>query len=323
MREFIKPKVVVSKCIEFSPCRYNGDKLSDQTVHNLIPFVEFIPICPEVEIGLGTPREVIRLIADGEKNRLVQPKTGQDLTKMMEEFAHAFLEELPDVDGFILKNRSPSCGITDVKVYSGLEKSPTIRTGSGAFTSNVLLAFPHTAIEDEGRLKNFKIREHYLTKLFTTTEFKKIKATQQIDQLNRFHKKNKYLFMAYNQKRLKILGRILSNKEKRPLEELFHYYEEELFKLFGRVPRFTSNINVCHHIFGYFSPHLSGKEKEYFLEMLEKYQEKKIPLSSVVCILKAWAYRFENEYMLDQTFFEPYPEALVEISDSGKGRDYS
>ncbi|WP_216829170.1 YbgA family protein [Alkalihalobacterium elongatum] len=323
MREFSKPKVVVSKCIEFSACRYNGDKLTDQTVHNLKPFVEFIPVCPEVEIGLGTPREVIRLVADGEQDLLVQPKTGKDLTNVMEEFAENFLADLKDVDGFILKNRSPSCGITDVKVYSGLEKSPTVRTGSGAFTSKIFEYYPKTTIEDEGRLKNFKIREHYLTKLFTTTDFKKVKSTLKLNHLNDFHKRNKYLFMAYNQKRLKLLGQILSNKEKRPIEETFSLYEEELFQLFSRIPRYTSNINVCQRIFGYFSPHLSTKEKEYFLETLEKYREKKLPISSVVSILKAWAYRFENDFMLEQTFFEPYPEQLVEISDSGKGRNYS
>ncbi|UOE92227.1 DUF523 and DUF1722 domain-containing protein [Alkalihalobacillus sp. LMS39] len=323
MRDFVKPTVVVSRCLEFSACRYNGDKLSDQTVCRLKPYVTFVPVCPEIEIGLGTPRETIRLIADGEESKLIQPKTGVDLTAAMTEFSTEFLQEQTDVDGFILKNRSPSCGITDAKVYQSENKSAhVVKTGSGLFTSEILQQYSGVAIEDEGRLKNFRIREHFLTKLFTLAEFKSRKRTMTMDALNEFHKENKYLFMAYNPQLLKKLGQIVGNQKKLPLQFVVEQYEETLVQLFQKAPKYTSNLNVFEHIFGYFSAHLTTQERDYFLSVLEKYREKKLPISSVVSILKLWAHRFNNEYLLNQTFFEPYPESLIDISDSGKGRDY-
>ncbi|PAM95776.1 cytoplasmic protein, partial [Flavobacterium sp. IR1] len=102
MRSFAKPRVVVSKCLEFEACRYNGEKIPDKLIEKLSPYVEFIPVCPEVEIGLGTPREVIRLVASGDEARLKQPETGRDLTELMEEYSNDFLSELEEVDGFIL-----------------------------------------------------------------------------------------------------------------------------------------------------------------------------------------------------------------------------
>jgi uncharacterized protein YbgA (DUF1722 family)/uncharacterized protein YbbK (DUF523 family) len=322
MRQFEVPSVVVSKCLEFDACRYNGDVISDQTVHNMKNYVRFIPICPEVEIGLGTPREVIRIVSEEDEHRLLQPSSGEDVTDRMNEFSKVFLESLGDVDGFILKNRSPSCGVRDVKVYSGREKSPVKEKSAGFFGRAVLEQYGNLAIEEEGRLKNFTIREHFLTKLFILADFKVVKNGQSLQKLVDFHSRNKYLFMAYNQKRLKMLGRIVANHEKKNNADVFFDYEQQLFQLFKRASRYTSNVNVCQHIFGYFKGELSKKEKEYFLSLLEKFKEKRVPLSSLTSILKSWAIRFENDYLLDQTYFEPYPESLVEISDSGKGRDY-
>jgi uncharacterized protein YbgA (DUF1722 family)/uncharacterized protein YbbK (DUF523 family) len=322
MKEFVKPKVVVSKCLEFQECRYDGEIIRDQTVHNLIPYVEFIPVCPEVEIGLGIPREVIRVIDVNGVDTLVQPANNVELTSKMNEFSEEFLEDVGDIDGFILKNRSPSCGINDVKVYSGIAKAPVVRTSSGLFGGKVLERFSHLAVEDEGRLKNFTIREHFLTKLFTIAQFKKLKKEGLLADLVEYHACNKYLFMAYQPTVLKKLGNIVGNHDKKPLQVIFTEYEQYLCILFEKLPKYTSNINVSQHLFGYFSKGLSQQEKQFFIEMTDKYRKKKVPLSSVASLLKSWAIRFDNQYLIKQSYFEPYPEKLIEISDSGKGRDY-
>lgn len=141
MRQFAKPIIVVSKCLEFDACRYNGEMVPDLTIRNLQPFVTFIPVCPEVEIGLGTPRETIRIVEKNGANRLVQPSIREDVTEKMNEFSNAFLQTLPEVDGFILKNRSPSCGTRDVKIYSGFEKGPVKGKGTGLFGGAVIKNF--------------------------------------------------------------------------------------------------------------------------------------------------------------------------------------
>ncbi|EJR62592.1 hypothetical protein IIO_02523 [Bacillus cereus VD115] len=320
MRQFAKPTIVVSKCLEFDACRYNGEMIPDITIRNLQPFVTFIPVCPEVEIGLGVPRETIRIIEEKGLNKLVQPSTREDVTEKMEQFSNKFLQTLPHIDGFILKNRSPSCGTRDVKIYSSLEKGPV--KGTGLFGGAVIKNFSHLPIEEEGRLSNFIIREHFFTRLFTIAHYKMIKQTKNMKELVSFQSDYKYLFMAYNQVKQKELGRIIANQKNEMIEIVFDNYEKTLYELFLRAPRYTSNVNVCEHIFGYFKKKLKKQEKDHFLELIQKYAEKRIPLSSLLTILKSWAIRFDEKYLLRQTYFEPYPEALVEIYDSGKGRDY-
>jgi uncharacterized protein YbgA (DUF1722 family)/uncharacterized protein YbbK (DUF523 family) len=325
MEQFARPRVVVSKCLEFAQCRYNGDVIPDPLIRRLQAFVDFYPVCPEVAIGLGIPRESIRIVEVDGVRQLVQPSTEEDLTAAMETFSTQFLQQLKEIDGFILKSKSPTCGIKDVKIYSGLSKAPVIGKGSGYFGKEVLEHYGPYAIEEEGRLSNFSIREHFLTKIFTYASFRDIKNQPElhIKPLINFHSKNKYLFMAYNQAALKELGRIVASHKKRGIEEIYQAYEEQLHRLFARKPRDQSNINVCQHIAGYFKQELSSGEKQFFTDLLDKYRAEKIPLSSLTSVLKSWVIRFENEYLHTQTFFQPYPEELVEISDSGKGREYS
>jgi uncharacterized protein YbgA (DUF1722 family)/uncharacterized protein YbbK (DUF523 family) len=322
MRQFPKPVVVVSKCIEFEQCRYNGLMISSEVVRHLRPHVEFTPVCPEVEIGLGIPREPIRIISADGATRLIQPATQADVTQKMADFTKSFLQSLQGVDGFILKSRSPSCGIKDVKVYSGSGKGMSASKGKGFFGAGVLERFPHLAAEDEGRLTNFRIREHFLTRLFLLAGFRELKRDPSMKELVRFQGENKYLLMAYNQKELRVLGRIVANREKKPPEQVFADYESHLWNAFARPAREGSHINVLMHAMGHFSERLSSGEKSFFLNALEEYRDERVPLSVPLNLLKSWAVRFEDDYLMHQSFIEPYPEGLMEITDSGKGRDF-
>ncbi|MCO5380879.1 MAG: DUF523 and DUF1722 domain-containing protein [Methanosarcina barkeri] len=214
MREFVRPKVVVSKCLEFDHCRYNGDMISSPIVAKLKEHVDFVPVCAEVEIGLGIPRSPVRIILDNGEHRLVQPVSGKDVTEDMKAFCTKFLDSVGEVDGFILKFRSPSCGFKDIKVYPSIGKSGAIEKTSGYFGGAVLKKYPFLPVEDEGRLKNSRIKEHFLTKLFVLAAFRKVKSEGSMKDLVRFHTDNKYLLMAYSQAELRKLGAIVANKEK-------------------------------------------------------------------------------------------------------------
>ncbi len=320
MRAFAKPKVVISKCLGFAPCRWNGAVIPDDLVESLKLHVTFHPVCPEVEIGLGVPREPIRIVNGGDKPRLVQPATGKDFSERMRRFTTSFLNSLKDIDGFILKYRSPSCGMKGVKIYAGFEKVAGSTPGAGFFGGAVLETFPRLAIEDEGRLRNFRLREHFLTKLFTLAAFRHLKASGSMRDVVQFHAENKLLLMAYHQQELRILGRIVANPQKRPLGEVFMDYEAHLAAAFAHPSRYLSNINVLMHVLGFFSKELSSKEKAFFLDALERYRAEKVPLSVPLNLARSWVVRFEQEYLGHQTFFQPYPETLIEITDSGKGR---
>ncbi|MGQ9610178.1 MAG: YbgA family protein [bacterium] len=321
MTEYSKPIVIVSKCLGFSACRYNGVTIYDELIDILKNHVDFRPVCPEIEIGLGVPRDPVRVVSVNNMLRLIQPSTDKDVTNIMNNFAYSFLNSIDKVDGFILKSRSPSCGIKDVKIYPSKDDYRVIRKGSGFFGSAVMDRFPDLPIEDEGRLTNFRIREHFLTKLFIFAKFREIKSSNSMKELVRFHSESKMLLMSYNQKEMRLLGRIVANFEKKPINEVFNDYERHLFNAFKQVPKYMSNINVLMHGLGYFSKNLSHKEKAYFLDILEKYRLKRVPLSVPISILRSYIVRFNQEYLMQQNFFKPYPEDLLEISDSGKGRD--
>lgn len=320
MRKFPKPVVVVSQCFEFDACRYNGVMIPNNFVQKLDPFVKFLPVCPELEIGLGVPRDVIRVVEKKGRRTLVQPTTGKELSGKIYKFADGFLNSLDTVDGFILKSRSPSCGIKDAKIFSDSENPSPIGRGPGLFAEKVLERYPGTAVEDEGRLMNFTIRESFLTKLFTFARFREVKKKKTTKALVDFQADNKLILMSYNQAEMRKLGRVVGNQDKKNIEDVIDEYEGHLHKALSKTPRRPSNINTLMHALGYFSKQLTAKEKAYFLDLLESYRSRKIPLSAVLTVLQSWIIKYDVVYLSRQTFFEPYPSQLIEISDSGKGR---
>lgn len=321
MKQTLQPRVVISKCIEFDSCRYDGAMIPSDVVRRLKPHVEFIPVCPEVEIGLGVPRDPIRLVRIEARERLWQPASGRDLTDYMAGFATGFLDRLREIDGFILKFRSPSCGIKEVRIYNGLEKGPAAAKGAGLFGRAVLERFGELAVEDEGRLRNFRIREHFLTEIFTLARFREARSRMSMGALVNFHTRHKFLLMAYNQKALREMGRVVANPAREATAEVLDRYGDLLRSALARPPRRTSAINVLQHALGYFSDDLTHREKAFFLNSLEKYREMQVPLSVPVGIVNSYIVRFEQDYLSQQVFFDPYPEDLVEVTDSGKGRD--
>jgi uncharacterized protein YbgA (DUF1722 family)/uncharacterized protein YbbK (DUF523 family) len=288
-----------------------------------MPHVDFVPVCAEVEIGLGTPREPIRIVQGEQGPLLYQPASDTYWTEQMEEYAAAFLDAVGELDGAVLKSRSPSCGIKDVKVYPASPKGMPTKTGVGVFASAVLERFPECAVEDEGRLTNFQIREHFMTRVFVSAAYRGVRGDASMHALTQFQARAKYLLMAYSERSLRELGRIAANHDHRTPAEVYAAYGAELLRAFARPARRTATINVLQHMFGFFSEGLSGAEKAYFADCLEDYRALRVPMSVPVGVLRSWVVRFDQQYLRDQMLFEPYPQELVQVTDSGKGRDLS
>ena len=320
--DFPRPRLVASKCLGFAACRYDGGMISSDAVERLREHADFLPVCPELEIGLGVPRRFVRVVGAGKKGRLVQPATGIDVTEKMNEFTASHLAALHDIDGFLLKSRSPSCGIKDVKRYTAVEKGATAETSSGLFGAAVLEAFPGTAIEDEDRLRNLRIRDHFLTRVFTTARFRRARDAGDIRALIGFHSDNKYLLMAHGPVAMQKLGRLVANHEKRPLEAVLDGYAGVLATAMAKGPTFKAYINFLQHGFGYVSKQLSKAERELFLDTLELYREDRVPLESPLSLLRAWVARFDVGYLKRQTIFRPYPPALSPGLDPAREKDY-
>lgn len=324
MQTFARPRVVVSRCIEFDHCRWNGDMIRSEVVERMKEHVEFVPVCAEAEIGLGVPREPVRLVGEGEEVRLVQHETGRDVTEMMTGFTASFLDGLGEVDGFLLKSRSPSCGIKGVKIYSSMKGGASFGTTAGLFAEAVLSRHPDLPVEDEGRLRNRRIREHFLVRLFTLAGFREARAHGDLQVLSEFHARNKFLLMAYSQKELQTLGRVVANQERRPLEEIFAIYELHLRAALKNPPKATSRTNVLFHALGYFKDSLSPEEKAFFLETVEHYRKNEVTICPNLTILRSWIVRFGIDYLAEQTFFSPLPPGLMEVPPdlSQDQRDY-
>ena len=320
-KEWAKPRIVVSRCLGFDSCRWNGASIPDPFVDALKPFVEYVTVCPEVEIGLGVPRNPIRIVSAGGEMSLVQSGTGLDVTESMRAFAEKFLGALGPVDGFILKGRSPSCGIKDTKVYPAMGQVSALGTTAGFFGKAALERFPDLAVEDEGRLNNERIWDHFLKRIFTSAAYRKIEETGSLNDLISFHSKNKFLIMSYSQKALRTLGRIVANREHKEIGALRAEYGANLRAAMSKIPRPPANINVAMHMLGYFSEELIAPEKDYFLSTLEMYREERLPLSVPVSLLRSWAIRFGQQYLLEQTFLEPYPQELLGVIPKGFARD--
>ncbi|MCX7731685.1 MAG: DUF523 and DUF1722 domain-containing protein [candidate division WOR-3 bacterium] len=315
------PRVLFSRCLGFEACRYNGEIIRDDFVERLKGFVQPVTVCPEVEIGLGVPRPPIKIVYLEGEIRLIQPATGLDLTARMQEFVNSFLDRLGAVDGFVLKSRSPSCGTRDVKAYNEEGNIYPAFTRRGFFGGAVLTRFGNLPVEDEGRLRNFLIRESFLCRLFALARFRQLRAEPSPGALVEFHTRHKLLLLAFSPDGLRQLGRIVADAGRRPVPAVLTEYEPVFSRTLSRPPKYTNAINVLLHALGYFKEKLSSGEKAFFLDTIDAFRRGRLPLSVPVSLLRSWIVRFGEPYLEKQVFFQPYPEALADIADSGKGRD--
>ncbi|MBI45656.1 MAG: cytoplasmic protein [Candidatus Marinimicrobia bacterium] len=311
--DFSRPKIIVSKCLEFDACRYDGQIINNKYIKKLKKYIDFKPICPEVEIGMGTPRDTIRIIENKEERLLFQPETGKDFSKKMNAFSVKYLKNIIDIDGFIVKADSPSCGLKSAKIYPKKNNCPAKKRDNGFFTGHILSMFPNYPIEEEKRLNNVFIREHFYTSIFTIADFRTV---DNIDSLYKYHAKHKYLFMAYNQTLMRKMGNVAANKNQKNIDCIKKDYYDLLLLLLSKRARYPSNINTQMHVMGYFKKLLTSKEKKHFLDTIELYRNKKTPVSTVNSILVSWINRFDNNYLKNQSFFHPFPIDLLNNEES-------
>ncbi|WP_340818842.1 DUF523 and DUF1722 domain-containing protein [Methanolobus sp. WCC4] len=305
-----RPIIVISKCLGFANCRYDGQMVSFPLMEMMRPFVEFIDVCPECEIGLGVPREPILIVDDGNK-KLIQPATGLDLTERMKGFSRSYLYELDDFDGFILKSKSPSCGIGMTKVFPDSVGDEYLhRGGNGFFAEAVLSEYPDLPAIDEIQMNDPLLRDHFLTKVFALASFRAASLSVKMSSLLEYHTRNKLLFMACDQRLLTKMGTIVANRDDLPVEKVYESYLQLLLQILSEPAGSGSVVNALMHAFGYFSRNLSAGEKFIFMQRLQKYRENR----STIFELREWflskAEEFNVGYLLNQTFFRPYPVEL-------------
>ncbi len=309
-----RPRLVVSACLELEACRYNGQSIRARIVPRLEPYVELVRVCPEVGIGLGVPRPPVRLVSAGDLPRLVQPATGRDVTGDMASFAASWLGGVGEVDGFLLKSRSPSCGPRDVKVYSegGIPRNEKV---PGMFAAAVAERFPLAALEDEGRLTNYRLRHLFLTRLFLGARFRSLPATA--GALVSFHASNKLLLLAHSEPWLRELGRLVASVSRLGPEEVKRRYAEGFARALSRPAGPGPLVNALQHAAGHFSRVLTPAEKRLFTDTLTALREGRGSMEGPGALVRSWTARYGNQWVAEQSLFDSYPSALHDLSDSG------
>ena len=279
------------------------------SLKKMLNHVEAISVCPEVGIGLGVPRDTLRLVRMGESIHLVQPKTGNDYTETMTEFSDNFLDGLGEVDGFILKTGSPSSGLTRVKVYARAERSPVVGRDSGIFASRVIKRYKHLALEEDMRLRNGTIKDHFLRKLFILADYRE--STKEEDfELIGFHKRNEMQLRIYNKSNLLQMTKLIENKN---IEEIKTEYSKYLFDSLSSAPDCGAYADSLEESLSYFNEILTKDEIDFFNHQLELYRGGVIPLIVPLDVIRSWIARTKHEYLSKQTFFDPYPEELMDL----------
>jgi len=228
----------------------------------------------------------------------------------MREYAKKFCEDERVVDGFILKSESPSCGFRRTKIWKDSEKPQIDHMGAGFFGRKIKKEFSHLPIINEGMLRNERLRSNFLTQTFCIAEFRKMRENPTKKSLIEFQTKHKLLFMAYDQERMKKMGRIVGNQAKKPLEDVMEEYSKLFYQLINKIPSYRSHVNVIQHALGYFKNKISSQEKEFFLAELERYENGVVNLNTIIHLIREWIIRFQEDYLANQSYFQPYPEDL-------------
>ncbi|MBL7114717.1 MAG: DUF523 and DUF1722 domain-containing protein [Kiritimatiellae bacterium] len=303
----------ISACLLGQRVRYDGQHKRDAFLTDTLgTFVDYVPVCPEVECGLPVPREAMRLVGDVNNPRLMTQRTKVDLTEKMQNWAHCRIRELrkENLSGFIFKSRSPSSGMERVKVYS--ETGGLSGKGSGLFAAAFMKAFPLLPVEDEGRLNDPRLRENFIERVFAMSRYRDATASSRsIHALTEFHATHKYLLMAHSVAKLRTMGQLLAVRiTQSELSRVRNEYETLLLNVLNLLPTTKKHTNVLMHMMGYLKTYLSADEKQELLNMIEQYRQELIPLIVPITLLKHYVRKYQAPYLLDQVYLDPHPAEL-------------
>lgn len=311
-----KPLILISSCLLGNNVRFDGGHKRDNWVINeLAKFVDFIAICPEVQMGLGTPRATLRIIEDSRGiKRLVRNRDDDDLTSLIIKTSQDIIEGLPNIDGVILTHKSPSCGVKTTKVYDE-SSGRQLRKENGFFTNELIKRFGNIPIIDSGLINDDFLKENFIRSLFCLYRFKQVEPS--VGAIQSFHKDLKYLLMEYNQLAVSELGAIAANSNKKlDPEELKKIYFEKLSEvLIQNSPSVKKRVNVFSHLFGYFKKDLSCEEKNHILERIKKYSLGHISYSSLVELFSLMVVMKKKEYLCNQILLSPFPKELMQLKN--------
>lgn len=302
----------VSACLMGKAVRFDGGHSRDRLLMGpAAPFAEFVPICPEVEMGLGTPRPTIRLQRDGDLVQLVRPSDGEDLTAKMRAWAEKRVAQIAEMglSGYVLKKDSPSCGMERVRVYDH-NGSPG-RDGRGIFAEVLMERLPLLPVEEDGRLQDAKLRENFFERAFAYDRMRKLFTDRwSAGDVVRFHSREKLLLLSHDPKSYAELGRLVAAVKTHDREEFAARYQRLFMSALSKKASPGRQVNVLEHIAGYFSNKVEASERAEIVSHLEDFRKGFVPLAVPLALIRHHVSRFKLDYIASQSYLNPHPKEL-------------
>lgn len=308
-------RIGISSCLLGREVRFDGGHKHDRFLTGTMgEYFEWVPVCPEVEMGLGIPRPTLRLERHDDEIRMVMPKTSEDHTDAMRKYAKRRVNALAkeDLSGYVLKSRSPSCGMERVKVYPHDGVGGGAKTGVGLFAEALLDRFPYLPVEEDGRLNDPRIRENWITRVFAYRRLQELwKSRWTIGDLVKFHTAHKYLLLAHCEKGYRELGPLVAAAKKMPHDELRATYETRFMAALKRIASPAKHTNVLQHILGFFKRDLDAASRAELLMHIQDYRQGRTPLVVPLTLIAHYVRILDVEYLRDQVYLQPHPRELA------------
>jgi uncharacterized protein YbgA (DUF1722 family)/uncharacterized protein YbbK (DUF523 family) len=308
-----KPKIGISACLLGQRVRYDGSHKKDAFLtENFGRYVEWMPVCPEVEVGMGVPREAVRLVGAVSSPLMVAERSATDWTPVMTQYAAKKAKDLSSLQlsGYILKKNSPSCGMERVKIYGG--KGMPTRQGRGLFAAALMRELPLLPFEDEGRLNDPKLRENFIERVFAYHRWQQLACERKaIRSLMDFHTRHKLLLRAHSELHYRRLGRIVATAKGRPIHFAYALYGPLFMEALAVHATVQKHCNVLEHMMGYFSKELSKEEPKELLELVRDFRQRLIPLVVPLTLFRHYVKKYNVNYLENQIYLQPNPKELM------------
>ncbi|HYK88104.1 MAG TPA: DUF523 and DUF1722 domain-containing protein [Acidobacteriota bacterium] len=306
-------RIGISACLLGCKVRYDGDHKEDRFItHTLGTYFEWIPVCPEVELGLGTPRETMHLEMIRGTRRLIMPESGRDLTEEMHNFSERRVDGLgtEELSGYILKSSSPSCGMEGVRVHN--PGRMTARSGRGIFAEALLARFPNLPVIEEDRLCDPRTRDNWIERVFAFRRLRMLWSSRwKLRSLIEFHTAHKLTLLAHAPRAYRSLGQLVACGAELPKQALRTSYEEEFMQTLSIVAARGRHVNVLQHMAGYLRNQLDGAARIELQEGIEEYRKGFVPLIVPLTLLKHHVRRLNVAYLAGQVYLNPHPVELA------------
>ena len=308
-----KPRIGISSCLLGNKVRHDGGHKHEPFITQTIGrHVEWVPVCPELEVGMGVPREMVRLVGSPSNPKMIADKSGKDWTRKMQSYADKRVRRLEEMNlsGYILKKNSPSCGMERVRIYG--PKGMPYRQGRGLFAQTLMTKLPLLPVEEEGRLYNPGLRENFIERVFGYHRWQALVSDgRSIKRLVDFHSREKLLLFAHSEAHMRRLGRIVAQARRMSFGAVMEEYGRLFMEALGHRATARKNTNVLQRMLGYFSKQLSSEERKELRGVIGDYHRSLVPLVVPMTLIRHYAGKYDVSYLRVQSYLQPHPKELM------------